>query len=326
MQELFLAEHARASRIAVDEVISSVGDELVVAAGGEARQRLRLFGVDDPVFVLQASATALRSVVEPGHAAAFVGRSLAGGEAVAFDGFNEAQQRALGSTLAPGVNVIWGPPGTGKTRVIVEALRRILESGGSALLVSNTNVAVDQALERAWAAAGGPGPGVMVRVGHPSLSSVGAHDWLPLAKAREHLGGQHTVRLREIERRTAELERHPDLVRLAEERRAVGGVSLGDIEAARTRIADGDRLAAVEAAVVAAARNVEACSRALDDANAALEAAAVAMKDTEPARVAWRRVRSLTDAAESRQLVVDEVAGSVDRLRCELAALDERPC
>jgi superfamily I DNA/RNA helicase len=59
---------------------------------------------------------------------------------------------------------VWGPPGTGKTRVLRSAIGDLLTAGKRVLLVSGTNVAVDNALhetlkERAFA------PGEIVRVG-----------------------------------------------------------------------------------------------------------------------------------------------------------------
>lgn len=60
---------------------------------------------------------------------------------------NEEQLNALSRSLSPGVSLIWGPPGTGKTRVIsISILNAILE-GKKVLLVSNTNKAVDHVLE-----------------------------------------------------------------------------------------------------------------------------------------------------------------------------------
>jgi len=61
---------------------------------------------------------------------------------------NSEQLRAVRLSLGSDTTFVWGPPGTGKT----DALARIVEAhhraGRTVLLVSNTNIAVDTALER----------------------------------------------------------------------------------------------------------------------------------------------------------------------------------
>jgi superfamily I DNA/RNA helicase len=66
---------------------------------------------------------------------------------------------------------VWGPPGTGKTEVIALALQRLLEKGRSVLLVSGTNVAVDNALQRVVGAVQPP-PRRLVRVGTPQIADI----------------------------------------------------------------------------------------------------------------------------------------------------------
>lgn len=64
-------------------------------------------------------------------------------------GFDEHQMACLiGAERTPHFAVIEGPPGSGKTRVIGELLRRELARGHRALLVSSTHVAVDNVVER----------------------------------------------------------------------------------------------------------------------------------------------------------------------------------
>jgi hypothetical protein len=67
------------------------------------------------------------------------------GQAVA-EGLTADQARAYQSCLAPGVRLIWGPPGSGKSRVLAKALATLIDQGKRALLVSTANVAVDNAL------------------------------------------------------------------------------------------------------------------------------------------------------------------------------------
>ncbi|GLZ79456.1 hypothetical protein Afil01_42630 [Actinorhabdospora filicis] len=85
--------------------------------------------------------------------------------------FNPAQLLALRACVSPGLQLVWGPPGTGKTHVIAEALAQIIAMGRSVLLVSTTNIAVDNAVEKV-AGYLNPDPGVIVRVGTPSVREV----------------------------------------------------------------------------------------------------------------------------------------------------------
>lgn len=93
---------------------------------------------------------------------------------------NAEQSRARAGCRSPGVHLVWGPPATGKTKVIALALQDIIASGKSALLVSATNIAVDNALAKA-AAAVKRGPGVMVRAGTPHLREAAEN---PLSACR----------------------------------------------------------------------------------------------------------------------------------------------
>lgn len=60
---------------------------------------------------------------------------------------NEAQKRAIAASFSSQLAIIWGPPGTGKTTTIAQAIEAHLSAGRRVLLVSHANNAVDQALE-----------------------------------------------------------------------------------------------------------------------------------------------------------------------------------
>ena len=67
--------------------------------------------------------------------------------------------------------LVWGPPGTGKTRLLQAAIGDLLAAGKRILLVSSTNIAVDNALlgvlrDRRHR------PGQIIRVGPPQLRRV----------------------------------------------------------------------------------------------------------------------------------------------------------
>lgn len=79
-------------------------------------------------------------------------------------GLDEVQRRAVGLTLsAADVALIHGPPGTGKTRTLVEAIVQRVGAGQRVLATAPSNTAVDNLGER-LAAIGVP----VVRLGHPA--------------------------------------------------------------------------------------------------------------------------------------------------------------
>jgi hypothetical protein len=79
--------------------------------------------------------------------------------------------RALHACTTPGVRAIWGPPGTGKTTVLGHAVDELLNLGLRVLLVSGTNVAVDNVLSVVLRSRE-PEPGELIRVGTPHLVAI----------------------------------------------------------------------------------------------------------------------------------------------------------
>jgi ATP-dependent RNA/DNA helicase IGHMBP2 len=70
-------------------------------------------------------------------------------EPVLDEGLNEAQREAVNFALAAAdVALIHGPPGTGKTTVVVEVIRRAVARGEKVLACAPSNTAVDNILER----------------------------------------------------------------------------------------------------------------------------------------------------------------------------------
>ena len=59
---------------------------------------------------------------------------------------NESQQRAIALCCQKNPTLVWGPPGTGKTRTLGALLAELLHQGKRILVTSTTNAAVDQAL------------------------------------------------------------------------------------------------------------------------------------------------------------------------------------
>jgi superfamily I DNA and/or RNA helicase/ssDNA-binding Zn-finger/Zn-ribbon topoisomerase 1 len=72
-------------------------------------------------------------------------------EAVVLQGdgiLNEEQRTAIRRSLGSDTTFVWGPPGTGKTTTLARIVEAHYRAKRSVLLVSNTNIAVDTALER----------------------------------------------------------------------------------------------------------------------------------------------------------------------------------
>lgn len=61
---------------------------------------------------------------------------------------NADQALAVRRSLGSDTTFVWGPPGTGKTTTLARIVEAHYRTGRSVLLVSNTNIAVDTALER----------------------------------------------------------------------------------------------------------------------------------------------------------------------------------
>ena len=78
---------------------------------------------------------------------------------------NGTQREAIGRALdAKEVALIHGPPGTGKTTAVVEAILRFVEKGKKVLASADSNIAVDNMLEKLAETDGLD----MVRIGHPA--------------------------------------------------------------------------------------------------------------------------------------------------------------
>ena len=99
------------------------------------------------------------------------------------EALEDAQREAVlhAMTCAP-VALVHGPPGTGKTRTLVEVVRQAVAAGSRVLVTAASNTAVDNLAERLLAC-GVP----LVRLGHPArvLESVEDHTLDALVDASE---------------------------------------------------------------------------------------------------------------------------------------------
>ncbi len=205
-------------------------------------------------------------------------------------GMDDAPGRARAACTAPGVHLVWGPPGTGKTRVIALGLQDLINSGKTVLLVSGTNIAVDNALDKAFKALNPP-PGVMVRVGNPHLPEIAANPAVCLQiLVRERQEALEQQRL-ELEKQISMLQEQPVIGQLSEAEADLEGFDQGAFQAARERLAlarqiadtkrDLDRLAEERAVLQAAAT---ACASKRDGLYAVHEATATARSEVAAAQ------------------------------------------
>jgi superfamily I DNA and/or RNA helicase len=84
------------------------------------------------------------------------------------EGLNSLQGETLEVASKNSVTYIWGPPGTGKTTTMGSVVAALADSGLKVLLVSNTNLALDTALERClerYVDYSGLEDGFMLRIG-----------------------------------------------------------------------------------------------------------------------------------------------------------------
>lgn len=197
-----------------------------------------------------------------------------------------AQDLAYRACTGEGLWLVWGPPGTGKTTVLKRAIGDLIARGKRVLLVSATNIAVDNALwgvmkERRHA------DGEIVRVGPPHLREVAedasvcltlmVRERLAEADERRRVVASQLVEIRERARQLEELER-----------------SLTDFDAVeyaadRTRLDDAARTSrALERARDQAHREARAAAETVARLENDHHSAVAAFKATEQAQADWK--------------------------------------
>ena len=214
----------------------------------------------------------------------------------------------------PGV----GLPGTGKTRVLRSAIGDLLAADKRVLLVSGTNIAVDNALhetlkERQFA------PGEIVRVGPPQLPEI-ANDprvSLPLM-VRDLLAEVEQERrsaagdLREMNDRKERLE--------ALQSQLVGFDPAGYDSAVVLLGRPGQSVAELSAALDRCAEAASQEVSALDSARATRDTALADVTAARPVRDYWTAIDGL--AAEQAEVERDATRAEARALKANNAALD----
>lgn len=162
------------------------------------------------------------------------------------ESFNPDQQLAYAAMTTDGAFFIWGPPGTGKTKVITAAVRAALAKDQTVLIASNTHVAVDNVLTGLISQSSADpdfdlSPGTAIRLVSDGTRVkvspvVLEHPHLAIDKAAAVLTDK-AARLAEIERLERANERHPARDELMTAISELPDVDLAGLEDARKAVA-----------------------------------------------------------------------------------------
>jgi RecA/RadA recombinase len=250
---------------------------------------------------------------------------------------NPSQQQALAAMTSKGAWLVWGPPGTGKTTVIAQAVRDALAHGRTVLIASHTHVAVDNVLEGVFDPGGPethPEPGEALRIASPEIeervaAAVREHDYLMLEKAVAHLTGR-TERQRSIDEqreRNRTADDRERLQRVIEELADVDLEAIARAEAAESARADAEDLEPRVAALRRQLADVEAHAQAQRKSALALavdhEREDAVRTELDQARGTHASdIQALTEAQAAVQTMRREHAEAVDRAREARAAID----
>lgn len=224
-----------------------------------APEKGQLLGLHDPTFPDEALADALaaRPTLGPG-ATVLDGRldptpsDLRGSK----KDLNDRQRRAVAAVLSPGVQVIWGPPGSGKRRVIIEAMSEAFDEELSVLFVSTSKDAVDQTILSAHAAID-PRPGAIIRTGTPRLDAVINHPSLSLDRAVQVRRRELAKRRNEVLRRLDAIDASPEFNEWTEVTDKLEDLDPAAVQKTRTRLEVEQRALALDAWIATLAAQSE---------------------------------------------------------------------
>jgi RecA/RadA recombinase len=250
---------------------------------------------------------------------------------------NAGQKQALAAITSKGAWLVWGPPGTGKTTVIAQAVRDALEHGRTVLIASHMHVAVDNVLEGVFDPTdpgAHPKPGEALRIASPEIEErvaapVREHEYLLLEKAVASLTGR-TERQWSIDERRERNRTDQSRERLQRAIEELADVDMEAIEQARA--AEGARAEAEDLGP-----HLAALQRQLADTDTrarahrkAARALAVGTEQNDEARAELgeaRRThesdrRALTESRSAVQTLRRAHAEAADRAREARAAID----
>jgi broad-specificity NMP kinase len=228
-----------------------------------------------------------------------------------------SQEAALAAMTSPGGWFVWGPPGTGKTTVITEAVRRMLADDCSVLIASHTHVAVDNVLE----GVADPTTGVDFECGEVIRVASSRTEDRVSAAVREHehllVGKAAAVLNRTVERREELRERieanetHEARLRRDALDETLLEADAGAIERARRAVAAQDDLGQLE-------QQRSSIDARLADLDAEIDGRSRAAADvdvSEPERAAAgqrlrRREAEYAEAERGRDAAAQALAGA----------------
>ncbi|MFI7308619.1 AAA domain-containing protein [Streptomyces hygroscopicus] len=240
-----------------------------------------------------------------------------------------AQDLAYRACTGEGLWLVWGPPGTGKTTVLKRAIVDLMARGKRILLVSATNVAVDNALwgvikERRHA------DGHIVRVGPPHLREVAEDASVCLTlMVRERLADvderRRAVAAQLVEARARARE-------LEELERSLANFDAIGYAADRTRLDDPARTsAALTRARRQADREAEEAGKRVERLEEEYKTAAAAVRATEQAQADWKayddvqaelaELRVAVTAVEAKALLAEDERDAVESALMDLEQL-----
>jgi AAA domain/PLD-like domain len=274
---------------------------------------LRLWTLKQPpTYLVETLRDCLAALDEPGLADALAQGRLSSLPQPVEGPLNPEQQRAYAACRMPGLRLVWGPPGTGKTLVLRRSIADLIRAGKRVLLVSSTNIAVDNALAGVINELKPPA-GLLVRVGTPQLPEIASNAAVSLPRLK-------AARCQEVADRRAAVEHQ--LVELCMATTRVEDLTTAlkgyDHEAylrAVSLLATEERIASLAEHAQERATAVDAAGRAAIEAKNALVAATSALDEIQVAR------QHLEEAAElERQLERMEIA--VGELQVEVLEVD----
>ena len=233
-------------------------------------------------------------------------------------GFTAQQRKALEACLGTGVRLVWGPPGTGKTRVLAEAINELLSAGRRVLLVSATNIAVDNALLGVVAARRFE-RGVLLRVGVPHHPGMLEHPQIclqPLVRER----------LAEVEAERQNLEKQllgirQEQEQLARLNEALTGFDLAAYQSVQARSARRLQIPALSRDRDQAAATRTAAETRTARLRADLSAAELRVRDLEGTRVAYQHIDVLAGDLDRERRAADSFLADSLKARAEAARL-----
>jgi hypothetical protein len=272
----------------------------------------------EPAFLLKKLREGIAGLADAGLAALLVQGKPGGtlSAAAAPRWLQDGQEHAYRACLGKGLFLVWGPPGTGKTRVLRSAIGDLLAAGKRVLLVSGTNIAVDNALhetlkERTFAS------GEVVRVGPPHLKEIADNPdvSLPLM-VRTKLAQVEADRRAAAEELRAMNARRERLESLNTQLAGFDAAAYED--AAALLAVPGESVAELTATLAGCEEAANRVVPELESARSALDAALTEVAKARPVLAYWKETDRLT--AELTEVEQDATQAEARALRAKTAA------